>query len=194
MKSVMIDLDETICSPAYLKEVNKYLKSNYKYEEIDTYFVEDIIPEDKREQFLDYFYKNVNVYDHAEIFPRAIEVIENLSKHYEIYIVSAFVDKRRVFESGIMAQYKYHWILKNLPFIDPKKIIFTGSKHKVLCDIKIDDKVSNLKGYGETKLLLDHMHNRKYSFEELNSLGIKRVQDWNQIEAELLGGIENDIS
>ena len=55
MKKIMIDLDETICSPSYLKEVNKYLNTNYKYEDIKTYFVEDIIAEDKKQDFLDYF-------------------------------------------------------------------------------------------------------------------------------------------
>lgn len=187
MKKIMIDLDETICSPSYLKEVNKYLNTNYKYEDIKTYFVEDIIEEDKKQDFLDYFYRNVNVYDEAMILPDALGVIEKLSHFYEIYIVSAFVDKRRIKESGIMAKYKYEWILKNMPFIDPKKIILTGSKDIIMCDIKIDDKVSNLKGYGDTKLLMDQLHNQKYSFEELTNLNIKRVYDWQQVESILLG-------
>ena len=187
MKKIMIDLDETICSPSYLKEVNKYLNTNYKYEDIKTYFVEDIIAEDKKQDFLDYFYQNVNVYDDAMILPDAIVVIEKLSHFYEIYIVSAFVDKRRIKESSIMAKYKYEWILKNMSFIDPKKIILTGSKDIIMCDIKIDDKVSNLKGYGETKLLMDQLHNQKYSFEELTNMNIKRVYDWQQVEAILLG-------
>lgn len=187
MKKIMIDLDETICSPSYLKEVNKYLNTNYKYEDIKTYFVEDIIAEDKKQDFLDYFYQNVNAYDDAMILPDAIGVIEKLSHFYEIYIVSAFVDKRRIKESSIMAKYKYEWILKNMPFIDPKKIVLTGSKDIIMCDIKIDDKVSNLKGYGETKLLMDQLHNQKYSFEELTNMNIKRVYDWQQVEAILLG-------
>lgn len=187
MKKIMIDLDETICSPSYLKAVNKYLNTNYKYEDIKTYFVEDIIEEDKKQDFLDYFYRNVNVYDEAMILPDALGVIEKLSHFYEIYIVSAFVDKRRIKESGIMAKYKYEWILKNMPFIDPKKIVLTGSKDIIMCDIKIDDKVGNLKGYGETKLLMDQLHNQKYSFEELTNLNIKRVYDWQQVEAILLG-------
>ena len=187
MKKIMIDLDETICSPSYLKEVNKYLNTNYKYEDIKTYFVEDIIDEDKKQDFLDYFYQNVNVYDEAMILPDAIGVIEKLSYFYEIYIVSAFVDKRRIKESSIMAKYKYEWILKNMSFIDPKKIVLTGSKDIIMCDIKIDDKVSNLKGYGETKLLMDQLHNQKYSFEELTNMNIKRVYDWQQVEAILLG-------
>lgn len=187
MKKIMIDLDETICSPSYLKEVNKYLNTNYKYEDIKTYFVEDIIEEDKKQDFLDYFYRNVNVYDEAMILPDALGVIEKLSHFYEIYIVSAFVDKRRIKESSIMAKYKYEWILKNMPFIDPKKIVLTGSKDIIMCDIKIDDKVSNLKGYGKTKLLMDQLHNQKYSFEELTNLNIKRVYDWQQVESILLG-------
>lgn len=187
MKKIMIDLDETICSPSYLKEVNKYLNTNYKYEDIKTYFVEDIIEEDKKQDFLDYFYQNVNVYDEAMILPDALGVIEKLSHFYEIYIVSAFVDKRRIKESSIMAKYKYEWILKNMPFIDPKKIVLTGSKDIIMCDIKIDDKVGNLKGYGETKLLMDQLHNQKYSFEELTNLNIKRVYDWQQVESILLG-------
>lgn len=187
MKKIMIDLDETICSPSYLKEVNKYLNTNYKYEDIKTYFVEDIIEEDKKQDFLDYFYQNVNVYDDAMILPDAIGVIEKLSHVYEIYIVSAFVDKRRIKESSIMAKYKYEWILKNMPFIDPKKIVLTGSKDIIMCDIKIDDKVGNLKGYGETKLLMDQLHNQKFSFEELTNMNIKRVYDWQQVEAILLG-------
>ena len=187
MKKIMIDLDETICSPSYLKEVNKYLNTNYKYEDIKTYFVEDIIAEDKKQDFLDYFYQNVNAYDDAMILPDAIGVIEKLSHFYEIYIVSAFVDKRRIKESSIMAKYKYEWILKNMPFIDPKKIVLTGSKDIIMCDIKIDDKVGNLNGYGETKLLMDQLHNQKYSFEELTNMNIKRVYDWQQVEAILLG-------
>ena len=55
-KKLMIDLDETICSPSYLEEVNKFMGTNYQYEDIETYFVEDIIPEKEREKFLDWLF------------------------------------------------------------------------------------------------------------------------------------------
>ena len=142
--------------------------------------------EEEKEKFLDYFYQNVNIYKHTEIMPKALEVIERLARYYEIYIVTAFVDRRRIKESSVMAKYKYEWILENMPYIDPKKIILTGSKDVIMCDIKIDDKVANLKGYGETKLLIDQLHNQKYSFEELEKLGIRRVYDWEQIESILI--------
>ena len=75
MKKLMIDLDETICSPSYLEEVNKFLGTDYKYEDIDTYFVEDVMDDNQREVFLDYFYKSLNVYQNATIFPHAKEVL-----------------------------------------------------------------------------------------------------------------------
>lgn len=184
---VMIDLDETIVSPGYLEVVNKYLNTNYKYEDIDTYFVEDVLDPKTKDRFLDWFYENINVYDYATVMPDAIEVIKKLNDKFDVYIVSAFVDKRRPMKSKIMASYKYGWIRKNLPFINPKHIVLTSAKDIIMCDIKIDDKFGNLKGYGKIKLLLDHMHNRKYSFEELDSNGITRVLDWKQIESILLG-------
>lgn len=186
MKKLMIDLDETICTGGYLDAVNAYLKTNYQEGDIPHYYVEDVMDEEQKESFLDYFYQNVNIYQNARVISKSLSVVEELSHFYEIYITTAFVDRRRVYESGIMAKYKYEWILKNLPFVDPKKIILTGSKDVVMCDVKIDDKVANLKGYGEIKLLIDQPHNQKYSFEELESLGIRRVYDWDQVRSILL--------
>ena len=189
MQKIMIDLDETIVMDGYLKAVNDYKKTNYKAEDIDTYYVEDILGEEK-EAFLDHFYKNVNIYDGIQELPGAIKTIKDLCKYYDVYICAAF-DPRRVLESKVSAMYKYEWIIKNMPFIDPKKIILTGSKDVVMCDIKIDDKVANLKnGYGKVKLLLDHKHNQKYDFEDLESLGIRRVYNWEQIRSILLEGRE----
>ena len=190
MQKIMIDLDETIVMDGYLKAVNDYKKTNYQAEDIDTYYVEDILGEEK-EAFLDHFYKNVNIYDDIKEIPNAIRTIKDLCQYYDVYICAAFVDPRRVLESKVSAMYKYEWIIKNMPFIDPRKIILTGSKDVVMCDIKIDDKVSNLKnGYGKVKLLLDHKHNQKYDFEDLESLGIRRVYNWDQIRSILLEGRE----
>lgn len=188
MQKIMIDLDETICGGGYLEAVNKYLKTNYKDEDINHYFVEDIMDDETKEKFLDYFYQHINIYEQVKIVPESIQVIEQLNEKYDIYIATAFVDMRRVLPSSIMAKYKYEWIVKNMPFIDPKKIILTGSKDVIDTDIKIDDKVGNLKGYGKVKLLLDQPHNQKFSYEELESLGIRRVHDWEQIKSILLDG------
>ena len=89
-----------------------------------------------------------------------------------------------------MAKHKYTWILQNMPYIDPRKILLTSAKELVMCDVKIDDKVSNLKrGYGKIKLLLNQKHNENYSDEELASLGIMRVKNWKEIRSILIEGV-----
>ena len=185
-KKIMIDLDDTICKDGYLKVLNDYFNTNYTYEDLNgEYYVESLVPEGRLDEYLDYFYSN-NVYESVEVLPNAIEVIKKLSEVYDVYICSAYVDRRRPLESGVMATSKHNWICKNLPFINPRKIILTGSKDVIECDIKIDDKFSNLKGYGEVKLLLDAYHNRSYDDLTLKERGVVRVKDWKEIEKILL--------
>ncbi len=187
MKKIMIDLDETIVSGGYIEALNNYLGTNYKVGDIKEYYISDILPPEENDKYLDYFYENVNVYDNCHIIPHALEVIEELKDYYDIYICSAFFDKRKPESSIIMTRHKYNWILKNMPYINPKKILFTSAKELVMCEIKIDDKVSNLKrGYGETKLLLSQKHNEDFQEDELNSLGIQRVNNWLEIRDILL--------
>lgn len=193
MKKVMIDLDDTICTGGYLEALNEYLNTNYTYDDVKDYYVESILPEDQLEEYLDYFYKYINVYDYVKVIPHAIEVIEKLAKKYDVYICSAYVDMRRPYESGRVATLKHQWISKNLPFIHPRKIIFTGSKDLIECEIKIDDKFSNLKGYGEIKLLLDTYHNQKYDEEDLKARNVRRVKDWLDIEKILLNEEPEEI-
>lgn len=182
MKKLMIDLDETIVSGGYIEALNAYLGTNYKTGDIKEYYVSDILSPEENSKYLDYFYENVNIYDNCQIIPHALEVIEELKDYYDVYICTAFFDKRKPEECIIMARHKYNWILKNMPYINPRKILLTSAKELVMCEIKIDDKVSNLKrGYGETKLLLSQKHNEDYTEEELKDLGITRVNSWLEI-------------
>lgn len=74
----------------------------------------------------------------------------------------------------------------NLPFIPPQNYIFTSNKEIINCEIKIDDKLSNLAGTAETKLLFDAYHNKNITDEELKQKGAVRVNGWEDIEKMLL--------
>lgn len=183
----MIDLDETIVSGGYIEALNEYLGTNYQVGDIKEYYVSDILSPEENSKYLDYFYEHVNIYEKSHPIPHALEVIDELKEKFDIYICTAFFDKRKPEASAIMAVHKYHWILKNMPYINPRKILLTSAKELVMCDIKIDDKVSNLKrGYGKIKLLLSQKHNEDYTKEELESLGIRRVNNWLEIRKILL--------
>ena len=72
-----------------------------------------------------------------------------------------------------------------MDFIEPQNYIFTADKSIVNCDIKIDDKISNIEG-AETKLLFTAWHNKDLTAEELNKQNIIRVNNWKEIRKVLL--------
>ena len=72
-----------------------------------------------------------------------------------------------------------------MPFINPHNFIFLGNKSVLNCDIKIDDRLDNLNG-AKTKILFTAFHNKKISEKNLKKQGIKRVNNWKEIEQLLL--------
>lgn len=58
-------------------------------------------------------------------------------------------------------------------------------KTKIHYDIGIDDRISNLKSCNR-KLLFTEFRNKKVTDEELENSGIKRVNNWLDVEKEIL--------
>ena len=81
--------------------------------------------------------------------------------------------------------HKHKWLLKHLPSVPPDNFIFTSNKGCINAEIKIDDKISNLEGNAELKLLITAYHNKKITDEELKKKNIIRVNSWDDI-AEIL--------
>ena len=80
---------------------------------------------------------------------------------------------------------KYDYLYHNLPFIDPNKYIFTSNKNIIKADIRIDDRIENLKD-GDIKLLFSAWHNLDLTDEYLKKLGIMLVNNWKEIKSILL--------
>lgn len=47
MKKIMIDMDDVICDGGFLSLVNQFLGTNYKKEDIKTYYIQDLIPKER---------------------------------------------------------------------------------------------------------------------------------------------------
>lgn len=182
----MIDLDDTITIDGYINIVNDFLKTNYTYEDIDGYWVDEIVPDNQMQEYLNYFYDKINLYEHVKWNTGAKEVIEKLTKYYEVLICSAYIDHRDIYDSVNLVVHKHHWLLDNLPFIKPENFIFTSHKEVINAEIKIDDKVQNLEGNAELKLLITAYHNKNITNEELKAKNIIRVNNWYEIEEILL--------
>lgn len=185
MKTIMVDLDDTLVSGGYLDIVNEYLNKDYKEEDITEYRFESLLPNGITEDYVNYYYEK-DIYSYTKILDDAKEVLEKLNEKYDICICSAYVFPEGIDRSYIHLANKYKYLHKEFPFLNVNNYIFTSRKDLVTCDIKIDDRIDNLKG-DCVKLLYTARHNKHVTKEELDKLGIKRVNNWKEIEEILLG-------
>lgn len=185
MKRLMIDMDDVICGGGFLKLVNTFLKTNYTQEDISTYYIQDLIPVEKKEEWITFFSKE-NVYAYVQMLPDAKQVIEKLNKEYETYIITDYIYPECPNYSGENLRNKFYYLYKELPFLAPKQFIFGAVKDFVQADIKIDDIPRHLEKASEQKLLFTAYHNKNITQEELQTRGITRVNNWKEIEKRLL--------
>lgn len=180
----MIDQDFVICDCGFLYLINEFTHKNYIIDDFANYYMQDAIPTEDKEEWFKFFGSN-NMYEHAEFIGNAYEVIQKLNEKYEVFIVTSYIIKDDISISGKVLKNKFEWLQKNLPFINPYNYVFASNKDIIDCDIKIDDRLSNLTG-NSIKLLFTAYHNKKLSDEELNNSNIKRVNNWEEIEKILL--------
>lgn len=185
MKKIMIDMDDVICDGGFLSLVNQFLNTNYKIEDIKTYYIQDLIPKERYQEWSEFF-NTKNVYDYCELLPNAYEVMQKLSKKYELYIVTAYIFRDNEEYSANNLKNKFEYLYENIPFIKPENYIFTSNKEIINCEIKIDDKLSNLEGNAETKMLFTAYHNKNITDVELKQNGAIRINGWKDIEKILL--------
>lgn len=186
MDKLMIDMDDVICTGGFIKIVNNFLNTNYDMEDAKGYYIQDLIPDDRKKEWTKFFEKS-NLYDYAELLPDACEVIEKLNKKYELYIVTAYVFKDSEEISGNILKNKFNYLYEKLPFISPNQYIFINNKQLLDTDIIIDDRLSNLKGNARLKILFPAYHNKEFiNNKSDNEDGIICVKGWKDIEKILL--------
>lgn len=170
MKKLLLDFDDVVCQSVFLDMANEFLGSNYVIDDFTNYYVdEEAIPKNRFEEFKEYM-SNHNLYLNAKLMPHAKEVLERLNNVLDIYICSSCLSPFNLKDSGRIFKDKYDFILKELPFLDPHKFIFTGAKNLVTADFIIDDRLDNLKNNTKIKILFPAHHNHNMVKEELNGI------------------------
>ena len=185
MKKIIIDLDDTITEKGFIRMVNEFLETDYKQEDSGTYYVNDLIPKERLDEWVEFFTKR-NVYDYANIIKDAREVIKKLTDKYDVYIATAYVFRDKPEISGKIALDKFNFLIKEFPFINMRNIILINNKDMLEADIRIDDSLNKLKGDAEMKLLFTAYHNKNLVNEEIEKEGVTRVNTWKEIEKILL--------
>lgn len=186
MKTIMIDMDDVICEGGFLYHLNKFLDTNYTTSDMKGYYMQELIPEDRADDWNEYI-ASQNLYGEGNCFiDGALETIEKLSKQYEVYIVTAYIFRETPYKSGQHLYNKYKCLCEKMSFLHPSRFVFCDAKKLIKCDIKIDDKLSNILENSDIKLLFDAYHNRNITKEELDKLGVRRVCTWPEIGELLL--------
>ena len=181
-KKLMVDMDDVICTNGFLYMINKYLGSNYTYDDFSEFYMQDILPD--KDKFFDWF-MNQNMYDYCELMPDCYDVLRELNEEYDLFIATDYVWREIANKSGYIVEHKFNWLQDKLPFISPEQYIFLVNKRVLDMDIRIDDKINNLDG-SDVKLLFSSYHNREYTDEYLSDMGIERMNSWIDIRNRLL--------
>ena len=178
-KVLLIDVDEVITFSDILDAINEFMNTDYSIDDFNTYFIDrEVIPQDKILEYNNYLVSR-GFYKKPKVLPNAVEVIKDLNEIYDVYICSSCINLIDVNSSGAIYKDKFDFLVKLLPFINPKHFIFTSSKHLIKADIIIDDLIDNLKNDIELKILFPSYHNKEYTADELKSFGIIRAgYDW----------------
>lgn len=179
MKTILIDVDDVICTNHFVPVVNKYLGSNYSEDDFSIIKFEiDLFPNDKeRNKFYD-FYVSVDSYEYSELKPYAYEVIKKLTENNRVILLTSAIHYERALDMSRQFTDKFKFLLNKLPFFPAENIIFSNQKDLLKADVIIDDRTQNLKGDYEYKFLFTCFHNKNISNEELSTQKIIRANDW----------------
>ena len=180
-KRIMVDMDDVITTGGFLHLINEYLKTNYTEDDFESFYMQDIVP--NKDEFFKWF-KTHNMYDYCSLTPNVYEVLEKLSKNYEIFIGTSYIIRDIIKDTAFLLPQKYEFLINTFPFINPNNIIFLGNKRVLNCDIKIDDRIDNLDG-AKTKILFTAWHNKNISKDEL-SIIMKNYNEINEVGIKLV--------
>lgn len=194
-KKILLDIDEVVCFSGFLQVLNRFLDADYHIDQFTTYYLEEeVLTEEQKPKFFEYL-STQNLYEVPDFLPGAIKTLERLNEHFDIYVCSSCVNTEDLNNSGKIFKDKYNFLIEYLPFLDPRKYIFTSTKNIFKADIQIDDRIQNLESDIETKILFPSYHNRDITDEELKEKGVIRAgtewrNAWEETEKILMELLE----
>ena len=151
MKRIALDMDEVIADimPKFLDLFEAGYGRRLTREEYwgrKLYEVDGAV-EIREELFKKGFFRDLPV------MPGSQEGVQELMKHYEVFIVTAAMEFKFSFED------KFDWLKEHFPFIHWKNVVFCGDKSIIRADYMVDDHVRNLKTFQGHGVLYTASHN-----------------------------------
>ncbi len=171
--SIAIDMDEVIADPID-KFITLYQQDhgyNYTLDQMHGKEFGELLPPELTPSLREYLNQK-GFFRDLKVIPDSQEVIAELTKKYDVYIVSAAT------EFPLSLEDKQAWLGDHFPFISWTNIMFCG--HKIVnTDIMIDDRTKNFVKFNGRKLLFTSPHNVTLTEYE-------RVNNWKEVAEKLL--------
>lgn len=167
MDSVIVDL-----MSEWYRKYNLDYEDNLTIERAVSWDATEYVKKECGDKIYDYLLEP-GFFQNLRPLPNAIEVINRLTKKFEIYIVTSPPSKYAYRE-------KEEWLLKNLPIIPRKNLIFIHQKEMIQADILFDDSPVNLQEFnsaGGLAIAMDYPYNKFIKCE--------RVASWLEFEIKM---------
>ena len=173
---ICVDMDEVMADAVaeHLLRYNREFQGNLTKDDLLGKRFWQVVPE-KHHQILDDYLRAEDFFEVLEVMADAQRVMEELQRHYEIFIATAAMEVPTSFNA------KFGWLERYFPFIPHTHIVFCGDKGILLADYLIDDNPRQLERFSGEGILYDAPHNVAVT-------GYRRVKNWLDVEAMFLGG------
>jgi 5'-nucleotidase len=167
MERILVDMDEVIADTT-LAMINWYKEKfggDIDYEKmLAGHSLVKGFPDEhqtivRQQLFEPGFFRNLPVIENSK------EVLEEMNKKYEIFIVSAAVE----FPNSLIE--KYHWLMEHFPFFTWQQMVFCGDKRLMYGDYMIDDHARHLQHFKGKPYLFNAPHN-------LDEKNYDRLESW----------------
>jgi 5'(3')-deoxyribonucleotidase len=168
MERVIIDMDEVIADT--MGEMINWYRDKYgkevDYEKMTAGswakgFPAEHLPLIRERLMSPGFFRNLPV------MPDSVEVLREMNKVYEIFIVSAAIEFPHSLKD------KLDWLLEYFPFFTWRQLVLCGDKRMIHGDHMIDDHPRNLVHFPGKKYLYHSPHN-------VNVTEYHRLHDWKE--------------
>jgi len=171
MERIAVDMDGVIAD--VIEQMFRYDEKDFgrrkTWEEAIGKMESEVFPNVRKYVFSKGFFRM------APVIEGSREIVYELSKRYEVFIVSAATE----FPQSISE--KQEWLHEHFPFINWQQMVFCGSKTIIEADIMIDDHFKNLDHFKKNTILFSQPHNL------LKDAGRhKRANSWKEIGEMLL--------
>jgi len=182
---IAIDMDETIANSLkeHIARFNAAFGASLTEDQLHGANIEDLVPAEQRAA-VRALVNDASFFVNLEVIEDAQNVIRDLAREHDVYIVSAAMEVPNSFAS------KYAWLQKHFPFIPASHFVFCGDKTIVNADYLIDDQARHLRSFHGKGILFSAPHNWRET-------GCCRVESWEEIRQVLLEGhgtVERDVS